>query len=131
MRKVELARAFSWSTPGHQEFALFVELHDARIDVSITDEERYVGKKRDVRRPGEMCLIVSGNAGFSERSHQLLAVVGELENLVPVIIDHPNVPLRIIRTDADVMRTASTLKQLVPLRPRLDHLAVAVKNQNA
>ena len=42
-----------------------------------------------------MCLVIASHASLAERHHQLLAVVGELVDLVARVVDDPHVPLRI------------------------------------
>ena len=47
------------------------------------------------------------------------------------VVDDPDVPLRIVRTDVDLVRPASPLEKLVPLVPRLDQFPVAVDHDDA
>ena len=68
---------------------------------------------------------------LAQRQHQLLAVVGEFEDLLHHVVDHPDVLFRIVGTDLDVVRAAAALEEVIPLRPVLQQLAVAVDHQNA
>ena len=58
----------------------------------------------------------------------LLAVVGELVDDLHVVVDDPDVLLRIVGADVDRVRAA---EQLVPLLPGLDDLAVAIDHDHA
>src|SRR3982751_4544033 len=78
-----------------------------------------------------MFVVVARDVGFAERPNELLAVVGELVDLMPRVVDDPDVMRGIVRADADLVRAAAALEQLVPLRPRLEELAVAVDDENA
>ncbi len=66
-----------------------------------------------------------------ERHHQL-AVVGELVNLVELIVEHPYVLLGIVRAHLDLVRAAPArrVEQLVVLRPPLHHLAGAIDDED-
>ena len=110
---------------------VLVELGDARVAEAVGDQEAAVRQPRDVLRPSEMLVVGAGDVGFTKRAHQLLAVVGELVDLVPRIVHHPDVALGIVRADPDLVRPAAALEQLVPLRPRFDHLAAAVDDDDA
>ena len=68
-----------------------------------------------------------GTPGVPSSQHLLLAVVGELGDEVVVGIDDPDVLFRIVGADLDVVRPAPNL---VPLRPVLDHLAVAIEHHD-
>src|SRR4029453_13066438 len=79
-----------------------------------------------------MRLIFAAYQGFTPRLYQL-AVVGELEELMEVVIHDPDVLLRIVRVDLDLVRTARAFlrEDLVVLRPRLHHAAVAIDDDDA
>ena len=64
----------------------------------------------------------------ADRLHELLAVVRELVDHVHVVVDDPHVLLGIVRADVDRVRAP---QQLVPLRPRLDDVAVRVDDDDA
>src|SRR5207247_7210144 len=117
--------------PCHQEVAVLVELHHARIDVAVGHEESSVRKKREIGWPAEMVLIVAGDTRLAERQHELLAVVCELEDLLSEIVDDPHMLFGIVRTDFDLVWTAAALKEPIPLRPCLDELAVRVDDDDA
>ena len=68
------------------------------------------------------------HVGCANGLQQLFAVVGELEDRVTVVVDDVDVLLRIVRADVDRMRPA---QHLVPLRPVLDDVAVAVDHEDA
>ena len=117
--------------PRHQELAVLVELGDARILQTVGDEQAAVRQPRDVLRPAEVRGVLAGDIGDTKRQHELLAVVGELVDLMTGVVDHPDVFFRVVRIDPDLVRTAAAFEQLVPLRPRLHQLAVAVHDEDA
>ncbi len=110
-------------SPRHDELAVAVELHHARVDVAVADEERAVRQPRHVGRPREVGGVVARLHRRAERHHQLLAVAGELVDRVRAVVHQPDVPFRIVRVHQDAMRPH---EQLVVLLPRLDQLAVAI-----
>ena len=79
------------------ELPVLVELHHARVHVAVGHEERAVRQPGDVGRPPEVRLVVPGYASFAERANELLAVVRELEDLLPEVVDDPDVLLRIVQ----------------------------------
>src|SRR5438270_162872 len=113
---------------GHQEFAVFVELHDARIAVAIGDEDGPVRQPVDKGRTIEMLFVVARLIGRAERLDQLLAVVREFENGVGLIVHHPDVFIGIVRINGDVVRA---LENGIPFRPVFDELAVGVHHDDA
>ena len=117
MHRVELTIPGARSSPLHQELSVPVELHHARVGITVADKERSVGQPRNVGRPAKMFLIGAGYTGLSKRHHKLLAVVGELEDLLAHVVNDPDVPFRIVRADPDLVRTAPTLEQVIPLCP--------------
>ena len=131
VRPAELAGTVAARAPRRHERAVLVELRDARVAEAVGDQEAAVRQPRDVLRPAEMLVVVAGDVGFAERAHQLLAVVGELVDLVPRVVHDPDVALGIVRADPDLVRSAAAFEQLVPLRPRFDHLAAAVDDDDA
>ena len=62
------------------------------------------------------------------RQHLRLAVVGELVDDVLVVVDDPDVLLRIVGADGDEVRP---LQHRVPLRPRVDQVALGVEDEDA
>ena len=78
-----------------------------------------------------MLVIVAGFVPFAERHQQLLAIIREFENLVMDVVGDPDVVLGIIRTDRNRVRPAAILEELVPLCPRLGHLAGRVDDDDA
>ena len=75
-----------------------------------------------------MLIVVSGLIGRAQGLYQLLAVVREFIDGVSLIVHHPNVFLRIVRIDGDVVRAA---QHLVPLRPVLDDLSRRIDHHDA
>ena len=78
-----------------------------------------------------MLVVLALHQALAERHHQLLAVVGELEDLLHHVVHHPDVLFRVVRTDFHVVRAAAALKKMIPLRPVLQQLAVGVHHENA
>ena len=110
-------------SPSHQVFAILVELHDAGIDVSVTDEERAIGQPCHKRRTIEVFVVLARLVWRADCLQQPLSVVCELEDGVPVIIDDPDVLLRIVRTFKNAVGTP---EHLVPLAPVFDEVAVRI-----
>jgi hypothetical protein len=75
-----------------------------------------------------MFVIRRVHVRLADRLQQLLAVVGELEDRVAIVVDEPHVLLGIVGTDIDRVRAP---QHLVPLRPPLDDVAVAVDDEDA
>src|SRR5262249_32481655 len=115
MRPVELSRRFSLRAPLHQEFSVFVELHDTgfgdllRGFIALRNEKRAVRQPRHVSRPVHMILVVGRNAGFTECHNELLTIVCELEHPMAGVIDDPDVTLGIVRTDLYFVWTFAAL----------------------
>src|SRR2546428_5290497 len=118
--------------PVLDELAVFVELRDARAAVAVADEERAVGQPGDVGRPVEQIPGVASALALGAERHRELAVVGELVNHVQLIVDDPHVLLTIVGVHLDLVRPAPAphLEQLVVLRPRVHHLAVAIDDED-
>ena len=93
VRPAELAGTVAARAPRRHERAVLVELRDARVAEAVGDQQAAVRQPGDVLRPAEVRLVVAGDVGFAERPHQLLAVVGELVDLVARVVDHPDVAL--------------------------------------
>ena len=131
VRPAELAGSAAARTPRRDEGAVLVELRDARVAQAVGDQQAAVRQPRDVLRPAEVLLVVAGDIGFAQRADELLAVVRELVDLVARVVHDPHVPIGIVRADPNLVRSAAAFEQLVPLRPRLDQLAVAVDDDDA
>ena len=78
-----------------------------------------------------MLVVFSLLEAFAERQHELLTVVRELKNLLHHVIHYPHVLFRIVGVDLDVVRAAAAGKKMIPLRPVLEQLAVAIHDENA
>ena len=131
VRHLEFARLASPGPPGRQELSVLVELHDARIRVAVGDEETSVRQPCDARRSAEVLLVIAFDTRFAECTDEPLAIVREHEDLLLPIVDDPDVPLRVVWTDVDAVRPAAALEETVPLRPRLEHPAFAVDDDDA
>ena len=105
--RVELPRAVTLGAPLLDELAVLVQFHDARVAQAVGDEHRAVGQKGDVLRQAVVRLVVAGHIGFAERLHQLLAVVAELVDDVTRVVHDPDVALRVVGADLDLVRAAS------------------------
>ena len=117
MHGIELAISFTRRSPLEDELSSLVELHHPRVRVAVADEERSVRQPCNVCGTAEVFFVSARNACFSKRHHELLAVVCELEDLLPHVVDHPDVPRRIVGADLHLVRTASAFEQVIPLRP--------------
>ena len=113
---------------GHQKFAVFIEFHDARIAVAVCDEHRPVGKPVDEGRPVEVLFVVARLIGRAEGLYQLLAIVREFVNRMALVVNHPNVFIRVIRVNGDVVRA---LEHGIPFGPVFDQIAVRVHDYDA
>src|SRR3989442_714344 len=129
--RVELAGAGAGCSPRQEELSIPVELDDARVRVSVGDEEGAVGKPGDVRGPTEMLVVIAGNACHAQGHQELLSVVAELEDLLTHVVDNPYGSLGIVRADLDRVRTAAAFKKLVPLGPRFDQFSIGVDDDDA
>src|SRR5262249_53248462 len=98
---------FRRTAPVHQELAVLVELRDACTAVTIADKERSVGQPGDVRRPVKQLSSIAAALALRTQRHDELAVVREFVNDMELIIDDPNVLLRIVRTHFDFVRSAA------------------------
>src|SRR5436309_170795 len=72
---VELSWSGSGRSPCHQVLSVLVELHNARVAVTVADEERAVRQPGHVGRPFEMLIVSTGFIAFPERHQQLLSIV--------------------------------------------------------
>src|SRR6267154_3344271 len=98
--------------PVHQEFAVLIELRDARAVVSIGHEQGAVRQPRKESWPVEMRAIGAMYRGRANRLHEFLHVMREYVDGVHMIIHDPDMLLRIIRIDRDVVRP---LEQMIVL----------------
>ena len=121
-----------------QELAVAIELGHPRAGVAVGDEEGAVGQPGDVGRPVEVVGPAAGHAALAHRPHQL-PVVGEDVDDVLVVVDDPDVLLRIVGADQDLVRaaagfaqarTARRRQQVVVLQPLLDGGAVAIDREH-
>src|SRR5207245_11497407 len=117
VHRIELTIPDAWGSPLHQELPVLVERHHARVGIAVADKERPVWQPRNIRRPAKVFLISPRHTRLSKRHHELLAVVGELENLLSHVVNNPDVPFRIVCADLDLVRTPPTLEQVIPLCP--------------
>ena len=113
--------------------ALRVEDDDAVVVQPVGHQHPPVRQERHVLRPAEVGLVAAAHVLLAQRRQQLAAVVGEDENLVAGLVDHPHAPFRVVGADADAVRPRSVGvgAQVVPLVPDLDQVAVAVDHQQA
>ncbi len=114
--------------PRRDVVVVLVELHHARVGVAVRVVPAPVRVKRHEGGTVEVRRVVPVHVRRADRLHQLLAVVGELEDRVAVVVDDVDVLLRIVRADVHRVRPA---QHLVPLRPVLDDVAVAIDHENA
>ena len=79
---------------------------------------------------GRLKCVASAPSCFrrADRLQQRLAVVGEPVDHLHVVVDDPDVLLRVVRADVDRVRPP---QQLVPLLPPLDDVAVGVGDDEA
>src|SRR5262245_47130637 len=70
-----------------------------------------------------MGFVVAGFSFLTQRHDKFLAVVRELEDLMPAVVHQPDVFLGVVRADDDSMWTG---EQTVVLLPRLDQFAGGV-----
>src|SRR5688572_31830991 len=94
MHRVHVVRAgfdrlVAFHAPGHEELSTGIELDDARVGVTVADEEGPVREPRDLGRPGKMALVVARYLALAERHHQLLAVVGALVDRARTVVYVP------------------------------------------
>src|SRR5437773_12369365 len=131
MYRVELAGAGARRSPSHEKLSVSVEFDDPRVGVAIGDVEGSVGKPGDVCRPAEMLIVVAGDSRLAQSHQELLPVIAEFEDLLAHVVDDPDIPFRIVWADLDRVRPAAAFKELVPLRPGFDQLAVRIHNDDA
>ncbi len=86
----------------------------------------------DVGRPREVITIPPRYTPLAERHYQI-AVIRELVDEVQVVVDHPDVLVGIVGAHLDLVRPAPArhIEELAVLGPRLDHLAVAIHDEDA
>ena len=131
-RELSIALARLQRPPPEQRRPILVELHDSTVRIAVADEERTIREPVDHRRSIEVLQVVVGSedAHLAEREHLRLAVVRELVDDVVHVIDHPDVPLWIVRLDVNLMRTAAAFEQVVPLFPRFNQLALPIDDED-
>ena len=61
-----------------------------------------------------MLLVGSGDALLSKCHHHLLTVVRELDDLMAIAVDDPDVPVRVVRTDLDRMGPDQGVEGVLP-----------------
>ncbi len=122
-----LVRRRPLHAPLEQLLAVHVVLDDARPVVAVGEIPGIGIHERHERGPAEVRVIRAWHAGGAERQEALLAVVRELADEVRVRVDDPDVLLRIVRADLDVVRASP---DAIPLRPVFDHLAVAIEHHD-
>src|ERR1700730_4222342 len=108
--QVELSGIGSLRTPSNHEFAVFVELDDTAVHVSIGDEESTIRKPRHVGRPSKVLLIHSLHTLLAKCHHELFSVVRKLEDLLQFVINDPHVLFWVVRVDFDLVGATSTGK---------------------
>ena len=110
-----------------------VENHDAVIVEAVGDQDASVRQERHVLWLREMRGIAAGHVLLAERLQQCLAVVREYVDGVERLVDHPHAARRIVWADAQAMRSWSggAFAEVVPLRPALLHVAVAIERVEA
>src|SRR5262249_24821412 len=119
MWKVELAWSTAFDAPRLHELSSPVESDDMRIALTIRHEEAAVGQPGDVGGQVEMPIVAACDTRYTEGHDHPLAVVGELEDLLPPIVNHPNVSIGVVGVDLDAVRTASPREEVIVLRPCL------------
>lgn len=100
--------------PLEQLLAVHVVLDHARAIVAVGEIPGVRIHEGHECRPAEVRIVGAGHAWRAQRQQALLAVVRELADKMRVGIDDPDVLLRIVRADLDVMRAAP---DAIPLRP--------------
>ena len=110
-----------------------VENHHPPVDDPVGHHHATVGEERDILWTTKVGLIVSGHVLLAQRRQQLAPVVGEDEDLMPRLVDHPHPLFRVIRTDPNAVRTGALrpFEQVVPLVPHLDQVAIPIDDVNA
>ena len=126
------------AAPVHDEVAVGVELGHARTGITVGDEERAVGKPNDVGRTVEVVRAAAGNAPLADRLYQL-AIVREDADVVLVVVDDPDVLLRIVRILQYLVRptahfaeprSARRREVRVVLEPLLDGVAFPIHGEH-
>ena len=130
MWRVELAVSGAGCPPGQQELSVLVELYDTRIAISVAYKKRAIRQPGDVGGPLEMFVVVAGLIPHSKGHQQLLAIIGEFENLMMNVVNHPDVVLGIVRADQDGVRSTAILEEMIPLRPCFDQLAAGIHDSD-
>ena len=127
--RVVLVRALL--APRRQELPVLVELRHARPVVAVRDDEAAVGEPVHVGRPVEMRGVGARHAVGADRQELRLAVVAELVDHVLVIVDEPDVLVRVVRADRDEVRTLQARVPLHPVGGLRQQVALAVEHEDA
>src|SRR5688572_3780141 len=109
-----LAAAAPLFTPLEQLLAVHVVLDNAEVVVPVRQVHRVRVHEDEERRPPEVTVVVAGYHGRAELQQELLAVVAELVDGVPLGVHHPYCLLWVVWVDLDVVRAR---EELVPLPP--------------
>src|SRR5215475_5789308 len=75
-----------------------------------------------------MRCVGTGHVRCPDRLYQLLTVISELVDRMRVIVDNPNLLLRVVGAD---INGVWTFEHLVPLGPLLDDVALCVDDDQA
>lgn len=86
--RTRLSRRIAFCAPRQQEFATLVEFRDARAVVAVGDEQGAVWKPGEESGPVEVLVVGAGLAGRAKGLDQELAIIGEFENYVVIIIHY-------------------------------------------
>ena len=78
-----------------------------------------------------MLVVAAGFVPSAERHQEILAIIRKFEDLMVNIVDNPDVVFRVVRADQDRVRPTAILKQMIPLRPRFDQLAIGIDDVDA
>src|SRR5262245_44071463 len=130
VNEVKLARSRARFSPRHKILPILVELYDSRVDVAIGDENPSIRKPRDIRESTEVLVVLALHETLAERHDEFLPIMRELEDLMQIVVNNPNVLFGIVRTDLDLVWPASAFPHLVPLSPGLRDLSGRVDDQN-
>ena len=133
MNIIEISRALlvrrrALLSPVEEEFAILIELRDARSVVPIGDKHRAVREPCQKGRTVEVGTIGAFHLGRADGLNEFLSIVRELVNGVHVIIQDPHMLFRIIGIDGNEVRS---LQNFVPLSPPFDDVAVGIRDDNA
>src|SRR5580765_7248415 len=105
-RAAELARPFALAAPRRYVVPVLVELHDAAVLIAVRDEEGAVRQRCDISRPPEVLRVGSGHALLAQGPDEFLSIACELENLLRLPIEEPDVTIAVVRIDPGGVRIA-------------------------